>query len=166
MDYSATERSGRFYLRSLLCVIFILMAVQTLLPYRGMLSLPRSLPFILLTALTLLPSAVVFWAFCRGSWPGLVVFVLGTFQFIERVTDLFYVRDVELMASPYTLVGVLCMLLRLTVFFMALRGDGTARYLERRREVRLTRDHFIEGGVFLLSFIVAGLAESYSYGLF
>ena len=157
MDYSATERSGRFYLRSLLCVIFILMAVQTLLPYRGMLSLPRSLPFILLTALTLLPSAVVFWAFFRGSWPGLVVFVLGTFQFIERVTDLFYVRDVELMVSPYTLVGVL---------FMALRGDGTARYLERRREVRLTRDHFIEGGVFLLSFIVAGLAESYSYGLF
>ena len=38
------------YLRSLLCVIFILMAVQTLLPYREMLSLPRSLPFILLTA--------------------------------------------------------------------------------------------------------------------
>ena len=27
MDYTATERSGRFYLRSLLCVIFILMAV-------------------------------------------------------------------------------------------------------------------------------------------
>ena len=68
-----------------------------------------------------------------------MVFVLGTFQFIERVTDLFYIRDVELVASPYTLVGVLCMLLRPTVFFMAPARDGTARYLERRREVRLTK---------------------------
>ena len=166
MDYTATERNGRFYLRALLCVTFILMAVQTLLPYRGTLSLPRSLPLILLTVLTQLPSAVVFWALLRGSWPGLVVFVIGTFQFMDGVSDLFYSRDLEVMGSPYALAGLACMLLRLTVFLMALRWDGAVRYLDRRREARLTQDHFIEGGIFLLSFIVAGLAESCPFGPF
>lgn len=162
MNYTAAERNGRFYLRALLCITYILMAVQTLLPYRGMLSLPRSLPFILLTVLTLLPTAVVFWAFFRGSWPGLVVFVVGTFQFMDRVTDIFYFRDVELMGSPDALVGLVCMLLRLTVFLMTLRWDGAVRYLDRRREVRLPQDHILEGGALLLSFVASGLAEHFS----
>lgn len=127
-NYDAREERGRFLLRALLCLIFICAVAGQVLYYEDF---TRETG--LYMAAAVLPTAVALWALHRGSWPGLVVFFIGSFNAIANVTGALAEGGRAAMGGPDMVVGFIDLLLRLTVVFCALRSTSVSQYLLCRR---------------------------------
>lgn len=168
MDYNASEQQGRFMLRSLLWFIMLCETLRALLPV--FLDKSTALPVAAFALLPLLPTAVVLWAVYRGSWPGLVVFFIATFNLLISVTDYLAPGGPqlmgELMSGPlggyftaWFFFSVLTLILRLVTVYHIFRGDTVNRYFELRRCRRRRKDLILEIVLFILAVAVPVLAQ-------
>lgn len=148
-NYDAREERGRFLLRALLCLIFICAVAGQVLYYEDF---TRETG--LYMAAAVLPTAVALWALHRGSWPGLVVFFIGSFNAIANVTGALAEGGRAAMGSPDMVVGFIDLLLRLTVVFCALRSTSVSQYLLCRRSFRRRRDDVLEIGLFVVALLL------------
>lgn len=169
MDYNTSERQGRFTLRSLLWFIALSETMRALLPVflDKSAALPAAAAFALLP---LLPAAVALWAVYRGSWPGLVVFFLTTFNLLISVTDYLAPGGPrllgELLSGPmgayftaWLFFSVLALILRLVTVYNVFRGDTVSRYFELRRYRRHRKDLILEIVLFALAVVAAVLVQ-------
>ena len=163
MDYNASERQGRFTLRALLWFILLCETALALLPV-FLMGAPGPLPC-LLALLPLLSTAVVLWAVFRGSWPGLAVFFLGTFNLVISVTDYLGPGGPQMlgelisgpMGSFFTasfFFTVVSLLLRLFTVYNLFRSDTVSRYFDTRRYRRRRKDLIWEIALFAAAVLI------------
>lgn len=157
MNRKNTYDQGRFFLRVLFWLILLASFAAGCAQY-----MPFTLSALPWIIKDLLPKAVILWAVCRGSFPGLVLLVVSLFSEIDTFSDLMQYGVVG-MVTPAAILSTAQVLLTLLLVGACVTNSSASAYLSSRRELRTQQDLILEIVLLVLTFGGGKLAEIIYY---
>lgn len=151
------EERGRFLLRALLWLVFLLSLVS-----RGLALVPLDRRGAVNLAFSLLPLAVILWAVHRGSFPALVLLVVGAVQELGGLFNYFPYNMAEL-SSPSQAAAMLTLLFRVLAIGAVYTPSAVSGYLYARKQARTSHDLFLEIGLLVAALLLSLLPGLWAF---